>query len=717
MTDGGRTRRKRRSRKVREQDSRRLKDAPAKETAEKRPPGGSRPDEPDPRAWRLNAAAFAALGLLVAASYLPAVGGGFVWDDTIVTTLDSIRRWDGLLELWFSPGSAYFEERVLEAHYWPIVYSTFWLEHKLWGFSPAGYHVVNILLHFANTALLWRLLSRLGVPGAWFAAALFAVHPLHTESVAWVIARKDLLSGMFYLLAFGMWIRFLESPCRRRYAAALALFAAGLLCKTVVVTLPAAFLILQWWRAGRVMRGDLLRVLPLFALGFAFAVADTLYYRDIESLSLGYSMVERALIAARALCFYAGKLAWPADLMVIYPHWDASAGSPVAWACAAASAVAVAAAWFLRRRAGRGPLACLLFFAVTLSPVLGFIDYGYMQFSFVADRYQYLAGIGLIALFAAAAARGVGKLPGAAARAARGAAVILLVILGALTWNQSEIYRDDITFYSHVVSFNPSARAMQANLAVAFHRNDQFEEAEKHSRLALEIDPGNTGALKNLADSLNEQGRYDEAFEHYRSAMEADPGDANVPQNMAESLRKRGMNEEALKWYRHAIGKNPGNPLSHAGMGHALYTMKRYEEAVSSIGQALALKPDMAQAPRLHFILGRMAQETNRPEEAGKHYENSLRIDPGFRDAADYLAALRFNQERYEEALSLYRTIARADPANALNYSNIGAVLFKMGRTQEALSNLERALSLDPNLKTALRNRELILDGMRRDGR
>ena len=717
MTVGGRTRRKRRSRKVREQDSRRIKDAPAKETAEKRPPEGRRPDEPGPRAWRLNAAAFAALGLLVAASYLPAAGGGFVWDDTIVTTLDSIRRWDGLLELWFSPGSAYFEERVLEAHYWPIVYSTFWLEHKLWGLSPAGYHVVNILLHFANTALLWRLLSRLAVPGAWFAAALFAAHPLHTESVAWVIARKDLLSGMFYLLAFWMWIRFLESPCRRRYAAALALFAAGLLCKTVVVTLPAALLILQWWRRGRVTRGDLLRVLPFFAVGFAFAVADTLYYRDIESLSLGYSMAERGLIAARALCFYAGKLAWPADLMVIYPHWDASAGSPVAWACAAAVAGALGAAWFLRRRAGRGPLACLLFFAVTLSPVLGFIDYGYMQFSFVADRYQYLAGIGLIALFAAAGARGVEKLPGAAARAARGAAVILLVILGALTWNQSEIYRDDITFYSHVVSFNPSARAMQANLAVAFHRNDQFEEAEKHSRLALEIDPENTGALKNLADSLNEQGRYEEAFEHYRSAMEADPGDANVPQNMAESLRKRGMNEEALKWYRHAIAKNSGNPLSHAGMGHALYTMKRYEEAVSSIGQALALEPDMAQAPRLHFILGRMAQETNRPEEAGKHYENSLRTDPGFRDAADYLAALRFNQERYEEALSLYRTIARADPANALNYSNIGAVLFKMGRTQEALSNLERALSLDPDLQTALRNRELILDGMRRDGR
>ena len=712
MAVGGRTRRKRRSRKIREPDRPRHEISPGKQTGEKRPPGGGKQYETDQSAWRRHAP-FAVLALLVAASYIPALQAGFVWDDTIVTTLDSVRKWGGLAELWFSPSSAYLQERVLEAHYWPIVYSTFWLEHKLWGFAPAGYHAVNVLLHFVNTALLWRLLARLGIPGAWFAAALFATHPVHTESVAWVIARKDLLSGMFYLLAFAAWVRFLESPGPRRYAAALLLFAAGMLCKTVVVTLPAALLILQWWRAGRVTRGDVLRLLPFFAAGFAFAVGDTLYYKDIESLSLGYSVVERALIAAQALCFYAGKLAWPADLAVVYPHWDVSAGSPVAWACAAAAAGTVAALWFLRRRVGRGPLACVLFFAVTLSPVLGFIDYGYMQFSFVADRYQYLAGAGLMALFAAAGARGIGKLPDAARRAALGAGIVLLVFLGALTWNHSKIYRDDISFYSHVLSFNPSARGMRANLAVAFYKLDRFEEAEKHSRLALEIDPANAGALRSLADSLGKQGRHEEALEHYLSAIELDPANADIPQNVAESFRKRRMYGEALKWYRSAIAKNPDNPLAYAGMGHTLYSMRRYGEAASNINRALALKPDLPQAPLLHFLLGRMAEKANRRDEAGKHYENSLRADPGFRDAADYLAALRFNQGRYEEALSLYRTIAEADPANAINYSNIGAALFKMGRTQEALSNIERALSLNPRLKTALENRRRILDGGR----
>ena len=149
------------------------------------------------------------------------------------------------------PANAYLQRDAVEGHYWPLLYTTFWIEHKLWGFAPPGYHALNLVLHFVNTALLWRLLLRMGVPGAWFAAALFAVHPLHVESVAWVISRKDLLSALFYLTAFFMWIRFVEAPCPRRYAASLLLFAAALLCKSVAITLPAALLIWQWWKEDR----------------------------------------------------------------------------------------------------------------------------------------------------------------------------------------------------------------------------------------------------------------------------------------------------------------------------------------------------------------------------------------------------------------------------------------------------------------------------------
>ena len=351
-----------------------------------------------PRFSRRDALALLVLALLVVVSYFPAIRAGFVWDDKIVTTLTAIQDWGGIAELWFAPGSAYLQGDVGEGHYWPLTYSTFWLEHKLWGLNPVGYHVVNILLHFANTALLWHLLRRLAAPGAWLVAAVFAVHPLHVESVAWIIERKDVLSALFYLTAVLGWIRFVEEPRRERYILVLVLFVAGLLSKSIVVTLPATLLIYHWWQWGRVTQTDLVRLVPLFLVALCITAADLSFYTSREPLSLGYSLVERVLIAARALWFYAGKLLWPTELVGIYPLWDIDIGNPLAWAYVVACIAVVALLWFGRERLGRGPLVGVVFFAVTLSPVLGFVDYGYMQFSLVADRFQYLAGIGVMAV-------------------------------------------------------------------------------------------------------------------------------------------------------------------------------------------------------------------------------------------------------------------------------------------------------------------------------
>ena len=270
-----------------------------------------------------------ALGLLVAVSYYPAALAGFVWDDEVFTDAAPIRSLSGLYQIWFTPSAI-----PSEGHYWPLVYTTFWLEHKLWGFAPLGYHLVNIALHLANTLLLRRLLLRSRAPGAWWVAAVFAVHPLHVESVAWVIERKDLLAALFYLGAVLGWTRFVEAPGRGRYLAALALFAAGLLCKSIVVTLPAALLIWHWWQQGRVSSNYLRCLLPFFLAGLGIVLADWLYYSAREPVSFDYSLAERAAIAAPALWFYAGKLVWPTGLAVIYPHWDLA--GPLAWGPAAA---------------------------------------------------------------------------------------------------------------------------------------------------------------------------------------------------------------------------------------------------------------------------------------------------------------------------------------------------------------------------------------------
>ena len=202
--------------------------------------------------------------------------GGFVWDDRVITDAGLLHELSGLWRVWFSPNDL----KVWEGHYWPMVYTSFWLEHKLWGVHPVGYHVVNVLLHFGNTLLLRRLLGRLGVPGAWVIAAVFAVHPVHVESVAWVIERKDLLSTLFYLAACLTWVRGGAAPRwgSGRYLWTLALFVLGLLCKSIVVTLPAALVLGAWWKQGRVSGADVLRVVPFCLVGVGIAVADVSFF-------------------------------------------------------------------------------------------------------------------------------------------------------------------------------------------------------------------------------------------------------------------------------------------------------------------------------------------------------------------------------------------------------------------------------------------------------
>ena len=201
---------------------------------------------------------------MVLASYLPALGGGYVWDDLVFSEDPVIREGiAGLAKIWSNPAALRYE-----GHYWPVVYTTFWLEHKLWGLDPLASHAINLLLHLVCTVLVWRLLLRLQAPGALLVAAVFAVHPLHVESVAWVIERKDLLSGAFFLGSLMLWLRFVKAPRAADYVGSLALFVAALLSKSIAVTLPAALLVERFWKTGRIGRIDWIRTAPFFAVGF-----------------------------------------------------------------------------------------------------------------------------------------------------------------------------------------------------------------------------------------------------------------------------------------------------------------------------------------------------------------------------------------------------------------------------------------------------------------
>jgi len=659
---------------------------------------------------RRGALATVALGLLAGVCYLPAIlWSGFVWDDYIWFQSRAVLEWSGLGEIWSWPSRIH-----REAHYWPLTYTTFWMEHKMWGLTPAGYHVVNVLLHLLNSLLVWRLLLRLAVPGAWVAAAVFAAHPMHVESVAWVIERKDVLSGLFYLAAVLVWLRFLEQPRPWRYGLALLLFAAGLLSKSIVVTLPAALLILQWWRNDRITVQDLRRVAPFFLVALLITALD-LYSVGSQSSLVDYSLPERMFIAARALWFYAGKLVWPTDLAIIYPLWDISLGDPWAWLYLAGAAALATTAWFARHRIGRGLLAGTLFFAVTLSPVLGFVSYGYMQYSFVADRFQYLAGIGVMAVLIGAAVNGADRLPGRLKSGATGLVVVVLALLGTATWRQAGIYRDEVTLFSHIVSLNPKAPRAHYNLSIALDRAGRPEEALVAARIAVDNRPGQADDLSILGAALVRTERFVEAEEVLRRALEINPGHKYSRRQIALLLREQGRQEEALKAYRALLEIDSNYALAYAYIGELLVQLHRYAESVEPLSKALALinaasslTADLPAPGFVHDLLGTALRELGRPQAAETHFRRALQLNPRNLEELEQLARSHFRRKRYRQALDLYCTLLEKDPDAASTHADIGVTLFYLDRTEEAIQSLQRALALDSSLETARTNLENI---------
>ena len=620
---------------------------------------------------RRNVLAGLALATLVIVSYLPAMlWGSFVWDDRIWTGAEAVREWSGLWRIWLSPA-----EIENESHYWPLVYTTFWLEHKLWGFAPIGYHVVNVLLHLANTFLLWHLMRRLTVPGAWLVAAVFAVHPLHVESVAWVMERKDVLSALFYLAAVLVWLRFVEEPRLGRYLLALALFVLGLLAKSIVITLPMALLIWHWWKKGRVTWNDLFRLTPFFLVGLGIAVADVSYTlsRSVRDPTLfDYSLLERVLIAARALWFYVGKLLWPVDLAVIYPRWEIDVADPLAWGYVIAACAVAALLWLARHRIGRGSPAGALFFAVTLSPVLGFVDYNYMQYSFVADRYQYLAGIGVIAILIGAAVHGVamarntGRLSDLSVKGLQALAISVLGIFAALTWQQAGIYQDVVTFNRHIVALNPQARFAHVNLSKGLFDQGRLDEALVAAQTAVEKGKVPMEAHVALGVTLISLERHDEGETHLRRALEIDPHNRHALQNLAVLLIRQ----------------------------------ERYEEAVTPALAVLKRHPDSFE---VHSTVGLAFSKLGRLDEAEQHLRRAVALNSHDTSTRQNLAESLRRRGRYEEALEWYDTVIRIDPKMALAHAGKGDSLFNLKRYDEAIESMNRAVALQPGSPMAAR--------------
>lgn len=527
------------------------------------------PPMPDARFW-IGAAVLLVLCLACYGTTLKP-GTDFVWDDVAITDNRIVKLPGGIADIWLRPS-----ENSHEEHYWPLVYTTFWAEYHLYkavvpssgGLWAPGYRSVNVLLHGANCVLIWLLLRRLKVKGAWFGAALFAVHPVHAESVAWIIERKDVLSGLFYLLAFHFHLGFTETRDRRRQFLAVGLFVAGMLSKSIVVTLPVAILIILWWRNGRLTRADLTGVAPMLTAGFVIAAADTIRGRLYYPNPFEILLTERLLIAPRAFWWYLQKLVWPGEQMAIYPKF----ASPAVGGVALVAVIGLLAAlWALRHRIGRGPLAVFLYYGVTLAPVLGIITFGFMQYSYVADRFQYLASMAPLALFAAAGTALAAKGGRALLVPAGVVGAVLIALLGWKTYRYAPFYAHHEALWSRNVALNPEAW-------------------EAHQQL------GRLLADRGAAERNEELGR--RGIAHLQRSIELNPRYYEAHYNLGAAWHIRREAAAAEAAFRRALELNPDYGLAHNGLGAVLAETGRYAEAIPHFEEALDINPYDAEAAR-----------------------------------------------------------------------------------------------------------------------
>jgi tetratricopeptide (TPR) repeat protein len=542
----------------------------------------------------------AALVAITFLAYLPAMRGGFIWnDDTFLTRNPLIKTPDGLRRLWFTTDPP---------DYFPLTSTSLWLEWRLWGMNPAGYHVVNVLLHAVSAVLLWRVLKRLKAPGAWLAGLIFAVHPVNVESVAWITERKNTLAMVLYMASLLAYLKFDEDGAPRAYALALGLFLLALLAKTSVIMLPAVLLLCAWWRRGGIERKDILRAIPFAALSGALALV-TVWYQYHRAIAAEVvrtdGFLARTAGAGWAACFYLYKALLPAKLCFVYPRW-AQGVSFLSFLPDLLLLALLILLWRNRRGWGRPFLFGLGYFLVSLAPVGGFLNIYFMRYSLVADHWQYTAMIGIAAL-AAGVLAGQAERRGASRKVAIAAAAALVAVLAAATWNLSLIYRDAETVWRDTVRKNPAAWMAWENLAACVRERAEADQQPAQAaellkevigccEKAIALKPDYAEAYGTRGAAWCSLGRPDLALRDYDQAIACRPDYAE-----AWILRGRlhtGANrlDEAMNDYDQAIALRPDFAAAYCERGNVLVRAHRYDDAVSDYTRAIALKEDLAEA-------------------------------------------------------------------------------------------------------------------------
>jgi tetratricopeptide (TPR) repeat protein len=576
------------------------------------------------------------LGAMVVAAaaawiYMPCLHGTWLWDDGLEISQNAVLRTaSGWWTPWIHPGAM---------DYFPLKSSLQWVEWRLWGPNPLGYHLVNLALHVLSALLVWKLLHRLGVRGAFVGGLLFAVHPVAVESVAWISEFKNTVSLPPLLLASVAFLAYDMSRRRRWLLWSLVWFLAALACKTSVVMFPGVLLLYAWWRRGRVGTRDLLVSIPFFAESLAMGAA-TVWFQSTRSIGIAgvpESLGSRVVEAGWSIVSYARMCLWPAGLSPVYPAAPGSTAAGLAWL----GILAVVGILWVRRRAwGRHAFLGSGWFILNLVPVLGIIPMAYYRVSPRADHFAYISLVGLVGLAAAAygsAAQFLKRRPegGRSLRVTLEAAVCLAACVMAVEARAySAAFHDEKALWTYAVERNPKAWLAHGNLGKALYEERRFDDASREFWEAVALQPDSPEAHANLGNCLQAEGLVEDARREYAAAVAISPAFAGAHYDLGLSYLQAGLLQRASDEFRATLGIDPGHATARNNLGLALAGMGRLPEAMEQYRLALGLNPDL---PEAHLNLGNALFRTGRLDEAVWQYREALRLYPGYSGAHNNL--------------------------------------------------------------------------------
>jgi len=575
------------------------------------------------------------LFLAVAIVYSPVMWAGFVWDDSLlVTTNPAMIGLRGLREIWTTSA----------ADICPFTLTTFWIEHALWGFAPLPYHLITVFLHGTCAILLWRLLLRLHVPGAWFGAALWSLHPVMVQSVAWITEMKNTESGAFFLLAILFFVKDLRvtpnSNQRGRhlnYILTLLFSALAMASKSSTVVLPVVLCLCAWWLEGRWHWRHLARVGPILLMSVGAGLV-TIWRYQIGGADDPLWMVtwpERLVTAGHAVWFYLGKLLWPHPLVFIYPRWEPNAATGLSYPPLGAVILVWLILWLNRASWPRAAFFAFSYFVVALLPVLGLVQLYFLRYSFVEDHFQYLAAMGPLAFAGAGMTRLSALLLTATQWLQWTLCAALLFILGTLSWQRAWVFESETCLWTDTLAKNPTCWVAHNNLGFILLQKGDLDGAIAHCQAALQINPNYADADNNLGIALFRKGHIDEAIALCEKALELNPDYPEAHNSLGNYLLQKGQVDEAIIHYQKALEIKPNYAEAHYNFGMALFQAGQLDQAIFHFQKFLEINPNLVAARN---SLGVALFKKGRVVDAIAQFQEALRLQPDNVDVQKNLA-------------------------------------------------------------------------------